>query len=62
MQNEIEKVEETPVIDKNNDISDDKDINVSTKEETDTNVGEYDYEDRKDANNPLFYTCSGYSV
>ena len=51
----VEKVEESPVIDKNNDISDDKDINVSIKEETDTNVGEYDYEDRKDANNPLFH-------
>lgn len=52
VQNEVPKVEECPIIDKNED-SDDKDINVSTKEETDTNVG--DYEDNKEQNNPLLY-------
>ena len=51
----VEKVEESPVIDKNNEVTSGKDINVGTKEETDTNVGDYDYEDRKDANNSLFY-------
>lgn len=38
VQNEVEKVEESPVIDKNS-----------------ANEEELDYEDRKDANNPLFY-------
>lgn len=38
VQNEVEKVEESPVIDKNS-----------------ANEKELDYEDRKDANNPLFY-------
>ena len=38
VQNVVEKVEESPVIDKNS-----------------ANMEELDYEDRKDANNPLFY-------
>lgn len=52
VQNDVPKVEESPIIDKNED-SVGKDINVGTKEETDTNVG--DYEENKDLNNPLFY-------
>lgn len=38
VQNDIPKVEESPIIDKNS-----------------TNVDDYDYEDLKDSNNPLFY-------
>lgn len=55
VQNEIPKVEESPINDKNNEVANGKDINVGTKEETDANVGDYDYEDLKDSNNPLFY-------
>ena len=55
VQNDVSKVEESPIVDKNNEVANGKDINVSTKEETDTNVGDYDYEDLKDSNNPLFY-------
>lgn len=47
-QEDVLKVEESPIIDQNG-----KDMNVSNKEESDTNVG--DYEDNKDLNNPLLY-------
>lgn len=55
VQNDVSKVEESPIVDKNNEVANGKDINVGTKEETDANVGDYDYEDLKDSNNPLFY-------
>lgn len=55
VQNELPKVEKSPINDKNNEVANGKDINVGTKEETDANVGDYDYEDLKDSNNPLFY-------